>query len=494
MPLVQIDLSGYLNARRRMRLLPNLLDFGMVYSVFRPMLRIDAVVLRPFERLKGEPQGSNIINMIMTDPLLFTSAAMAYLLFALFQVILAVALTSKIKSLVLSDSQRTIILFGTFFLIIGVAQFITFAGIMGVWWALAFSVIPFVYVYAALTYFRQLKALKKHPVYRCLVGVKRRSFTFATTRYAFFSFNSLKVYGNILVASWKVYLAYIGLGVLILSLYVAPRSQLAQNLNDSFKELHGGIQLLIALVVFLLLSQMVAYTRRFISNETTRFVRELRTRLARSASALAQKDDRPPILLLRSFQDDGIFVENERYWGHRFLGIRDEQIRLEEVIAENLYPYGPLIALSNPDDALPPLGAARENVDNPVWQRTVEQFMEQASKIVLIIGVTQSLRWEVNRILSRGFKEKCLFVFPPAYRGLTDKSLLLVNCLPELGHKIGLQSEEDEMATLSDALLLSDIGQADTIVIKASTNGHRAMAYAEALRLDVNLVKLLAAA
>jgi hypothetical protein len=339
-------------------------------------------------------------------------------------------------------------------------------------------------VYGAATYIGQLNTLEKHPVYCVLVGVKRQSFAFTEMRYAYFSRESLQVYGSILLASWKAYLGYVSLGILMLSLWVVSRADAFQALRGWLSGLHGGIQVLLGLVSFLLLWTVVANARTFIANEATRFLRELRSRLARSAGALAREDKRPPILLLRSFKDDKILVENERYWGHRLLGIRDEQIRLEEVLAETLYPYGPLIALSNPVDMLPPLGAARENVADADWQRAVEQHMEQASGIVVIIGTTQSLRWEVNQILSKGHLEKCLFVFPPAYRSLKDKSHLLVNCLPALGHELGVRSAEEEMAVLADALVIGGMRRAEGLVIKAD-NGGRAMDYAEALRLSV---------
>ena len=73
------------------------------------------------------------------------------------------------------------------------------------------AAIPGVYVYAVVSYIRRLNALERHPVYTYLVGVQRRSFTFATTRYNFFSPESLQVYATIVLASWKACLAYISL-------------------------------------------------------------------------------------------------------------------------------------------------------------------------------------------------------------------------------------------------------------------------------------------
>jgi hypothetical protein len=460
MLLSQVTLSEYLSTRRKMRLLLNLVDLGIAYNVFSPIYNIHRF-WPLLARLRG-------------GPLVLAGASTAYLVFALLAAIMGVALAAKIKSLLLSDSRSTLTVIGILSMILGVAYFISLPNGVG----LIVAAIPGVYVYAVITYIRRLNALEKHPVYNYLVGLQRRSFTFATARYNFFSRESLQVYATILLASWKACLLYISLGALMLCVAVLNTKE-----SDSwFWGLHPGIQVLVGFCGVLLFSQIWAYGRMFVANEATRFVRELRSRLARSASALARKDNRPPILLLRSFKDDGILVENERYWGHRFLGIRDKQIRLEEVIAETLYPYGPLIALSNPADSMPLLGAAKENITDLAWERAVERYIEQASKIVLILGVSQNFRWEVSQILSRGLLQKCFFVFPPAYRGLNERSRLLTNCLPELGYELGLRSEEEEAAMLSDALVSGGVRPGEGVIIKAH-NGNNALAYAEALRL-----------
>lgn len=51
-PLVVTDLTEYLRIHPRIRLQPILIDFELASSVFRPMLRIDAL-LRALARLKG---------------------------------------------------------------------------------------------------------------------------------------------------------------------------------------------------------------------------------------------------------------------------------------------------------------------------------------------------------------------------------------------------------------------------------------------------------
>jgi hypothetical protein len=81
-----------------MRLLLNLLDFGIAYSVFSPLY--NSYKLWPFlARLKG-------------GPLVFAGASTAYLVYALLGAIMAVAIGTKIKSLLLSDSRPTLTVIG----------------------------------------------------------------------------------------------------------------------------------------------------------------------------------------------------------------------------------------------------------------------------------------------------------------------------------------------------------------------------------------------
>jgi hypothetical protein len=452
MAILQIDLGGYLATRRKMRLLPNMFDGGKL-AAFDPIFR-----MHKFLRV--------------VEPFSFTSAVIFYLLLALLYAIAAIAINAKIKSLVLSDSRRTVTVIGLSFLTFGVAEAIVLPDGFG------FILAPIlgIGVYAAFIYLRRLNGLKNHPVYRCLVGVKRRSLTYATTRYAFFSRQSFQVYWTILLGFWKAYLAYISFGIFMLLFIVT-----ATKIEPWLSSMHGIIQVVVGVGLVLFLRKIANETQHFVANKITQFVRELRSRLARSASALAEKDNRAPILLLRSFRDDGILVENERFWGDKLLGI-NKRVRLEEVIAETLYPYGPLIALSNPEDELPPLGAAKENVADCHWQLKVQQYMRQAWKIVFIVGNTPSLRWEINQILSSGLLEKCLFVFPPKDHSRDENSRLLVHCLPELARELGFLGEE-ETSVLPDALLLA-VRQQESVVITAR-NGDTGLGYAEALRMAI---------
>jgi hypothetical protein len=140
-------------------------------------------------------------------------------------------------------------------------------------------------------------------------------------------------------------------------------------------------------------------------------MRALRTR--------ATHDDRPPILLLRSFIDDGIKVRargNQRRSLIDRLSLRRWE-RFEEVVASALSVQGPVLAVGQVGERLPPaLGAVRRQFTNEEWQDGVHDLMTQASLICITLGRTESLAWEIKRIMGAGFLGKTVFVLPPTER------------------------------------------------------------------------------
>jgi hypothetical protein len=459
-----------------MRLLPNLLDFSLAYMIFRPMLQINknASLLA---QLGGKGKGSEaVLGIFLSGFGELALAVLLYLVYTLIALTIGVVLNVKAKSLVLSDSRPMLWFIGLVSILISQIWFTQLPGDVR-WLAL----LPGLYVCATAVYLVRLERIRRHPVYRVLAGVPRRSFAFATARYSFFSSEAMRVHIVLLGTFWKAYAAYFVLGSVLMSIALSARLSPMQALSNWFRGLSPVISLAFLAGLVLAAAQPLRAVQSWILNSVSDLFAQLRRRLARSASELARKDQRPPILLLRSFQDDAITVENERFWGYRFLRVRNERIRLEEVIAESLYTYGPLIALSNPLDALPPLGAAKENISDDHWKSAVESYVEHAQKIVLIAGPTPNLAWEVNLILSKEMASKCLFVFPPDYLDPENSGRLLVKVLPELARYLRLDSLESERAAMDRALVLcADSGRQHTL-IRAEQRG-QASAYAEALR------------
>jgi hypothetical protein len=123
-------------------------------------------------------------------------------------------------------------------------------------------------------------------------------------------------------------------------------------------------------------------------------------------------DGRPPVILLRSFEDDNLPLET-RFRLLWFFTAAKEAFTLEEYVVNSVWRCGPVIAIGNPRETLHPLGAAREYVPEDRWQSAVRQYLNEALLVVCILGSTPGLRWEYQAIASRKTKTDVLIVMPP---------------------------------------------------------------------------------
>jgi hypothetical protein len=114
----------------------------------------------------------------------------------------------------------------------------------------------------------------------------------------------------------------------------------------------------------------------------------------------------PPVLLLRSFAEE----ETREARPLAFL-----MRRYEESLSRSLSKYGPVIAIGRPGDALGFLGAGRLYVSDADWQEAVRHFMRCAGAVVIIVGQTEGLWWEISEVFKLVARERLLFVFPYSY-------------------------------------------------------------------------------
>ena len=132
----------------------------------------------------------------------------------------------------------------------------------------------------------------------------------------------------------------------------------------------------------------------------TTMVDELSRRAVRmrtpSGFELLARDNRPPVLWFRAFEDE-LLGGQERY---------------EERIARNLKSLGPLIALGRPDEPEPQLGAARIYLSSEDWKPAVVWLMKRAGAVVFVVGRTSGLWWEIKKALDHVPRERLLFFFP----------------------------------------------------------------------------------
>jgi hypothetical protein len=152
-------------------------------------------------------------------------------------------------------------------------------------------------------------------------------------------------------------------------------------------------------------------------------------------TAKRQIDRRPPVLLLRSFDDDMMVIRRGAR-GSNATDLHRKGMTFERVIEDHLSPFGPFIAIGRPNETLSPLGAARDYVPDDVWQHEVQQRMQDASIIVVTIGISHGLGWELSRIRALGQLHKLILLFPPAddlatrWQTLMTRDAMLGSVLP----------------------------------------------------------------
>ncbi len=134
-----------------------------------------------------------------------------------------------------------------------------------------------------------------------------------------------------------------------------------------------------------------------------------------SLESVLRYDRRSPVLLIRSFKDDSTDIED---WSSDIRATRSwrlaKALTLEETMNSTLRCYGPLIAISRPEEKLPPVGAAREHLGDADWQERVEQHIKSSRIIVALLGDTDGLTFEYQRVIALGCLDRLILVFPPA--------------------------------------------------------------------------------
>jgi len=138
-----------------------------------------------------------------------------------------------------------------------------------------------------------------------------------------------------------------------------------------------------------------------------------------SGDELMASDNRRPVLLLRSFADEGMSIADASLaptWAQLTWGQTSSLARMEESIADQLRSFGPLVAIGKPGEALPRLGASRNYYSDTEWQAAALELMRDALLIVVIAGVSPGLRWELEAIARAGHESKLLVVMPEPHR------------------------------------------------------------------------------
>jgi hypothetical protein len=144
-------------------------------------------------------------------------------------------------------------------------------------------------------------------------------------------------------------------------------------------------------------------------------IRNVARRAARiSVLGLQKLDARAPVLFLRPFRDDQVYLVPPplSLFGYFYeLGRRDSN--LDVLVLEEGTDSGPVMALGNPNDPVPPYGAARGYFDHETWQESFGRLAQVSSAIVICLDDTDGIWWEVDYIAANNMLQKTLFLIHP---------------------------------------------------------------------------------
>lgn len=126
--------------------------------------------------------------------------------------------------------------------------------------------------------------------------------------------------------------------------------------------------------------------------------------MAAGGEQVLAHDARPPVVYLRSFSADAL--------GTKAVGLSYRYSTEEEQLAMVLRSIGPFVAIGDPSESLPDLGAARIYVHGEDWKRKVLDLIRRAELVVVRAGVTEGFWWELGVVRDRVPPEKVLLLAP----------------------------------------------------------------------------------
>jgi hypothetical protein len=147
------------------------------------------------------------------------------------------------------------------------------------------------------------------------------------------------------------------------------------------------------------------------------FFNRARRHMKLKVTELRHVDQRAPVLILRSFKDDKFPIE--RIYRRAGISLRPT---LEEIVSYEADSLGPSIAIGEPGEKLPPLGASRDYLLSEDWKTAVSKLIDESALIIFILGDTDSLFWEFSTAIGKRGKNAVLVVVPPL-RKQTDLEL-----------------------------------------------------------------------
>lgn len=173
----------------------------------------------------------------------------------------------------------------------------------------------------------------------------------------------------------------------------------------------GGLGVLIAAGIGMLFIAGFVLSRMLLPR-IGRFSRQAKATYRNNYAHGSNKD---LLLYLRPFSADNTFftlprdheVRQKRKGADRL----DTSVSLEELIVEAFSEMHRIVAIGKPDELIQPIGAQRLYSES--WQKEVSDLIEEAGIIVLCLGDSSGVLWELEAVLSKEKLSNTIIVIPP---------------------------------------------------------------------------------
>lgn len=125
-------------------------------------------------------------------------------------------------------------------------------------------------------------------------------------------------------------------------------------------------------------------------------------------------DTRPPVVYLRAFGEDKELVYDETVTNEGI--VVADKAKAEDFLL-SLNAIGPLVSIAEPTRrarlGMHPLGTYRDFVGPGDWKARVQELLDQAGMVVLAIGDSPGIEWEIAQARERVGPESLLLYLPP---------------------------------------------------------------------------------
>lgn len=133
---------------------------------------------------------------------------------------------------------------------------------------------------------------------------------------------------------------------------------------------------------------------------------------AGGAERVLTEDSRAPVVYLRPFGADGAEVARRMSSRVRIAPTERVVKTYEERLAHALRKIGPFVAIGNPAERLPLLGAVRMYAADEDWQARAGELIGRAAVVLLQAGEGHGLDWEVQYVTAHGTPERTILSLP----------------------------------------------------------------------------------